>query len=128
MRSCGCDLFPEIDAICYVKGLAIKHPETENNVKQCIGLLSTSHTFSWSRWNATRNSQQIVFQMKELRGCIAKQVGYSSPMQIYHRNLSGNNDKWFHKIHKFLLTFCFKFQSRDMKKYFDLNCLHLMCI
>ena len=77
MRDGGCDLFPETDASSYVKGLPVKHPITEKHLQACIGLLCTAYLFSWSRWNATRLPRQIVIQIKELHGCIAKQVIFS---------------------------------------------------
>ncbi|XP_051167349.1 dynein axonemal intermediate chain 7-like isoform X2 [Leptopilina boulardi] len=73
MRNGGCDLFPEDDAYSYVKGLPIKHPVIEKHLQACMGLLCTAYSFAWSRWNATRVPRQIVIQIKELHGCIAKQ-------------------------------------------------------
>ncbi|XP_066587951.1 dynein axonemal intermediate chain 7-like isoform X2 [Prorops nasuta] len=68
MQSSGCDLFPERDAFCYVKGLSMKHPIMERHLQECMGLLCTGYSFSWSRWNATRSSREIVVQCKELTG------------------------------------------------------------
>ncbi|XP_043500204.1 dynein axonemal intermediate chain 7 homolog isoform X2 [Polistes fuscatus] len=73
MREGGCDLFPERDTASYVKGLPMKHLVTERHLQECIGLLCTAYTFSWSRWNVTRTSREIVLQFKELHGCVAKQ-------------------------------------------------------
>ncbi|XP_011865165.1 PREDICTED: axonemal 84 kDa protein-like [Vollenhovia emeryi] len=73
MRDAGCDLFPERDAFSYVKALPVKHPVTERHLRECMALLCTAYTFSWSRWNASRNSREIVIQFKELHGCVAKE-------------------------------------------------------
>ncbi|XP_072751665.1 LOW QUALITY PROTEIN: dynein axonemal intermediate chain 7 [Anoplolepis gracilipes] len=73
MRDAGCDLFPERDAFGYVKALPVKHPVTEKHLRECIALLCTTYTFSWSRWNASRNSREIVIQFKELHGCVARE-------------------------------------------------------
>lgn len=73
MRDVGCDLFPERDAFSYVKALPVKHPVTERHLRECMALLCTAYTFSWSRWNASRNSREIVIQFKELHGCVAKE-------------------------------------------------------
>ncbi|EZA57011.1 Axonemal 84 kDa protein [Ooceraea biroi] len=73
MRDAGCDLFPERDACNYVKALPVKHPVTEKHLRECMALLCTAYTFSWSRWNATRNFREIVIQFKELHGCVAKE-------------------------------------------------------
>ncbi|KAK2583902.1 hypothetical protein KPH14_001173 [Odynerus spinipes] len=73
MREAGCDLFPERDAASYVKGLPMKHPVAEKHLQECMGLLCTAYTFSWSRWNVTRSPREIVLQFKELHGCVAKQ-------------------------------------------------------
>ncbi|XP_018060407.1 PREDICTED: axonemal 84 kDa protein-like [Atta colombica] len=73
MRDAGCDLFPERDAFSYVKALPIKHPITEKHLRKCMALLCTAYTFSWSRWNASRHSREIVIQFKELHGCVAKE-------------------------------------------------------
>ncbi|XP_044014510.1 dynein axonemal intermediate chain 7-like isoform X1 [Aphidius gifuensis] len=73
MRAGGCDLFPEKDAFSYVKGLPIKHQVTEQHLQYCMGLLSTAYCFSWSRWNITGTARQIIMQIKELHGCIAKE-------------------------------------------------------
>jgi len=75
MRDAGCDLFPERDAFSYVKALPMKHPITEKHLRECMALLCTAYTFSWSRWNASRNFREIVIQFKELHGCVAKEVG-----------------------------------------------------
>lgn len=74
MRNAGCDLFPERDAFSYVKALSVKHPVTERHLRECMALLCTAYMFSWSRWNASRNSREIVIQFKELHGCVAKEV------------------------------------------------------
>ncbi|XP_028046208.1 axonemal 84 kDa protein [Monomorium pharaonis] len=73
MRNAGCDLFPERDVFAYVKALPMKHPVTERHLRECMALLCTAYTFSWSRWNASRNSREIVIQFKELHGCVAKE-------------------------------------------------------
>ncbi|XP_011313857.1 axonemal 84 kDa protein-like isoform X2 [Fopius arisanus] len=73
MRAGGCDLFPDRDAISYVKGLPVKHPVTERHLQACMGLLCTAYMFAWSRWNAAGTARQIVMQIKELHGCIAKE-------------------------------------------------------
>lgn len=73
MRAGGCDLFPEKDAFSYVKGLPIKHQVTESHLQYCMGLLSTAYCFSWSRWNITGTARQIIMQIKELHGCVAKE-------------------------------------------------------
>ncbi|XP_070164198.1 dynein axonemal intermediate chain 7 isoform X3 [Polyergus mexicanus] len=73
MRNAGCDLFPERDAFSYAKALSVKHPVTEKHLRECISLLCTTYTFSWSRWNATRNFREIVIQFKEHHGCLAKE-------------------------------------------------------
>ncbi|XP_011255045.2 axonemal 84 kDa protein [Camponotus floridanus] len=73
MRNAGCDLFPERDAFSYVKALSVKHPATEKHLRECIAMLCTTYTFSWSRWNASRNSREIVIQFKEHHGCVAKE-------------------------------------------------------
>ncbi|XP_076668249.1 dynein axonemal intermediate chain 7 isoform X2 [Andrena cerasifolii] len=73
MQQVGCDLFPEADAVSYLKGLAIKHPIAAKHLRECMALLSTAYTFAWSRWNATRDYRQIVLQLKEVHGCVAKE-------------------------------------------------------
>ncbi|XP_018407317.1 PREDICTED: axonemal 84 kDa protein-like [Cyphomyrmex costatus] len=73
MRDAGCDLFPERDAFSYVKALPVKHPVTERHLRECMALLCTAYTFSWSRWNANRHSREIVIQFKEIHGCVAKE-------------------------------------------------------
>lgn len=73
MRSGGCDLFPESDAFSYMKGLPIKHKITEKHLQYCMGLLCTAYMFAWSRWNVTGSARQIIMQIKELHGCIAKE-------------------------------------------------------
>ncbi|XP_076178023.1 dynein axonemal intermediate chain 7 isoform X2 [Ptiloglossa arizonensis] len=73
MQQVGCDLFPERDAASYLKGLATKHPIAEKHLRECMALLSTTYTFAWSRWNATRDFWEIVLQYKEVHGCVAKE-------------------------------------------------------
>ncbi|XP_018354810.1 PREDICTED: protein CASC1-like [Trachymyrmex septentrionalis] len=73
MRNAGCDLFPERDAFSYMKALPVKHPVTERHLRECMALLCTAYTFSWSRWNASRHSREIVIQFKELHGCVSKE-------------------------------------------------------
>ncbi|KAG7201519.1 hypothetical protein KM043_004271 [Ampulex compressa] len=73
MQGYGCDLFPERDAYSYTKKLPMKHRVTEKHLQECMGLLSTAYSFSWSRWNASRESREIVLQFKELHGCVAKE-------------------------------------------------------
>lgn len=73
MQEAGCDIFPERDAYSYIKGLSMKHSITEKHLQKCMGLLCRAYSFSWSRWNATRISREIVLQFKELHGCVAKE-------------------------------------------------------
>lgn len=73
MRAGGCDLFPERDAFSYVKGLPLKHSVAEKHLQACMGLLCSAYMFAWSRWNATVSARQIVMQIKELHGCVAKE-------------------------------------------------------
>ncbi|CAG5080947.1 Similar to CFAP94: Dynein intermediate chain CFAP94 [Cotesia congregata] len=51
----------------------VRHPIAEKHLQACMGLLSTAYTFSWSRWNSTVSARQIIMQIKELHGCVAKE-------------------------------------------------------
>ncbi|XP_011499265.1 PREDICTED: axonemal 84 kDa protein [Ceratosolen solmsi marchali] len=73
LRRMGCDFFPEQDAASYIKGISVKHPIAVAHLLQCMGLVSTAYSFSWSRWNATRGYRDIVVQIKEIHGFVAKQ-------------------------------------------------------
>ncbi|XP_076391872.1 dynein axonemal intermediate chain 7 isoform X1 [Megachile rotundata] len=73
LKSLGCELFPDRDAISYLTGINTKHPAAENHLRRCMAMLSTAYTFAWSRWNATRDFRQIVVQLKEMHGCLAKE-------------------------------------------------------
>lgn len=86
MRDAGCDLFPERDAFSYVKALPVKHPVTEKHLRECMALLCTAYSFSWSRWNASRNSREIVIQFKELHGCVAKEVEHLIILLLLRNN------------------------------------------
>nr|XP_034173014.1 LOW QUALITY PROTEIN: axonemal 84 kDa protein-like [Osmia lignaria] len=74
LQQLGCDLFPDRDAVAYLTGINTKHPAAENHLRQCMAILSTTYTFAWSRWNATRDFRQIVLQFKEMHGCVAKEL------------------------------------------------------
>ena len=80
MRAAGCDVFPEQDAWNYLKGMVVKHPVSGKHLQSCMGLLSTAYVFSWSRWNAGRGAREIVLQLKEIHGNVAKEV-----LNIYFR-------------------------------------------
>lgn len=86
MRDAGCDLFPERDAFSYVKALPVKHPVIERHLRECMALLCTAYTFSWSRWNASRNSREIVIQFKEIHGCVAKEVKHLIILSLLRNN------------------------------------------
>lgn len=73
MQTGGCDLFPERDAFSYIKGLPLKHSIAEQHLQVCMGLLATAYMFAWSRWNGTLTARQIVMQIKEMHGCVAKE-------------------------------------------------------
>jgi cancer susceptibility candidate protein 1 len=96
MRDAGCDLFPERDAYCYVKALPVKHPITEKHLRECMALLCTAYTFSWSRWNASRDFREIVIQFKELHGCIAKEV-----MLLFLEESGSNTEKFIYHVDQF---------------------------
>jgi hypothetical protein len=49
MRRGGVDLFPEVDTFVYVEGAPFKNIVLERHLYHCISLLSTTHTFTWSR-------------------------------------------------------------------------------
>jgi hypothetical protein len=61
----GVDLFPLHDACCYIDGATPKHRVAEDHLYHCMALLSTSHSFSWSRWNLLAGRCNMVLQMKE---------------------------------------------------------------
>ncbi|XP_021923830.1 axonemal 84 kDa protein-like isoform X3 [Zootermopsis nevadensis] len=61
----GVDLFPLHDAYCYIDGATPKHRAAENHLYHCMALLSTSHSFSWSRWNLLAGRRNLVLQMRE---------------------------------------------------------------
>jgi len=65
MCSGGVDLFPLHDAYCYIDGATPKHRAAEDHLYHCMALLSTSHSFSWSRWNLLAGRRNMVLQMKE---------------------------------------------------------------
>ena len=86
MRAAGCDFFPENDAWSYLKGLAVKHPVASKHLHACMGLLCTAYAFSWSRWNAARGTREIAMQIKEVHGCIAKEVSFKFTISFDNRN------------------------------------------
>lgn len=65
MCSGGVDLFPLHDAHCYIDGATPKHRAAEDHLYHCMALMSTSHSFSWSRWNLLAGRRNMVLQMKE---------------------------------------------------------------
>jgi hypothetical protein len=65
MCSGGVDLFPLHDAYCYIDGATPKHRAAEDHLYDCMALLSTSHSFSWSRWNLLAGRRNMVLQIKE---------------------------------------------------------------
>ncbi|XP_058802482.1 dynein axonemal intermediate chain 7-like [Phymastichus coffea] len=72
LRAAGCDIFPDEDSIHHVKSVR-KHPVVSRHLEACMGLLSTTYVFAWSRWNNQRGSREIAVQIKEIHGCIAKE-------------------------------------------------------
>lgn len=76
MREAGCDVFPDLDAASYLKGMSLKHPVASRHLQACMGMLATAYVFSWSRWNATRGPREIAMQIKEVHGCVAKVVRF----------------------------------------------------
>ncbi|KAJ8688006.1 hypothetical protein QAD02_023801 [Eretmocerus hayati] len=119
MRGAGCDFFPEMDAASYLKGLSLKHSVAANHLQACMGLLSTAYVFSWSRWNATRGAREIVMQLKEVHGCIAKQrsnamlllvkpssatiVNCSEVSPEFSDELADSNDKFYADVYHYAL-------------------------
>lgn len=65
MCSGGVDLFPLHDAYCYIDGATPKHRAAEDHLYHCMALLSTSYSFSWSRWNLLAGRRNLVLQMRE---------------------------------------------------------------
>jgi cancer susceptibility candidate protein 1 len=65
MCSGGVDLFPLHDACCYIDGATPKHRAAEDHLYHCMALLSTGHSFAWSRWNLLAGRCNMVLQMKE---------------------------------------------------------------
>nr|CAD7416701.1 unnamed protein product [Timema poppensis] len=63
----GVDLFPPFDAMCYVEGDASKHHEAEDHLYHTMAILSTTHNFSWSRWNLLAGRRNMVLQMREFK-------------------------------------------------------------
>ncbi|KAJ4443303.1 hypothetical protein ANN_04971 [Periplaneta americana] len=61
----GVDLFPPHDAYCYIDGATPKHRAAEDHLYHCMALLSTSHSFAWSRWNLLAGRRNLVLQMRE---------------------------------------------------------------
>ncbi|GLG93981.1 Uncharacterized protein GBIM_01287 [Gryllus bimaculatus] len=65
MQRGGVDIFPDRDAYCYVEGSASKHRVAEDHLYHCMALFSTSHNFTWSRWNLLAGRRKMVLQMRE---------------------------------------------------------------
>ncbi|KAK6626806.1 hypothetical protein RUM44_009283 [Polyplax serrata] len=61
----GVDIFPPADVFCYMEGSVVKHRVTEDHLYHCMSVLSTSHNFSWSRWNMLAGRRNLILQMRE---------------------------------------------------------------
>lgn len=74
MRNAGADVFPSVDAFCYIEGTCEKHWPMERHLYYNIAQLSVSYNFAWSRWNMTAGRRNVVLQMREYRPEKVKQV------------------------------------------------------
>nr|CAD7444684.1 unnamed protein product [Timema bartmani] len=90
----GVDLFPPFDAMCYVEGDASKHHEAEDHLYHTMAILSTTHNFSWSRWNLLAGRRNMVLQMREFKD--RKKLGLNDHYNIFF--LSQQLEGWFDVI------------------------------
>lgn len=66
MRSTSVDLFPDLDAFCYMEGSCEKNFRMESHLYDCMGELGLTHNFSWSRWNLLSGCRTCVLLIREI--------------------------------------------------------------
>ncbi|EEB19549.1 conserved hypothetical protein [Pediculus humanus corporis] len=66
LQNGGVDIFPPPDVFCYLEGTVLKHRAAENHLYHCMSVMSTSHNFAWSRWNAPAGRRNMILQMREV--------------------------------------------------------------
>ncbi|KAH9519149.1 hypothetical protein Btru_074844 [Bulinus truncatus] len=64
MKSAGVNIFPNEDSSKFVV-LQVKHLLTEDRLYQHMALTASSVAYTWSKWNAERGPNEIVFQSSE---------------------------------------------------------------
>ncbi|XP_047098304.1 dynein axonemal intermediate chain 7-like isoform X2 [Schistocerca piceifrons] len=65
MKRGGVDIFPPVDAFCYVEGSAPKHCVAEDHLYHCMAHASSVYNFAWSRWNLLAGRRNMILQMRE---------------------------------------------------------------
>ncbi|XP_049839060.1 dynein axonemal intermediate chain 7-like [Schistocerca gregaria] len=65
MKRGGVDIFPPVDAFCYVEGSAPKHCVAEDHLYHCMAHASSVCNFAWSRWNLLAGRRNMILQMRE---------------------------------------------------------------
>ncbi|XP_060533824.1 dynein axonemal intermediate chain 7 [Cylas formicarius] len=73
LKEAGIDIFPSLDAFCYVEGSCEKQWAMERHLYFNMAQLSNCFNFAWSRWNLQAGRRSIVLQMRNYVPSKAKQ-------------------------------------------------------
>lgn len=62
LSSINLNLFPEVDASCYVANISEKHKPMEFHTYKSMAVYCLSHHYKWSEWNRQAHRRVAVFQ------------------------------------------------------------------
>lgn len=58
------NIFPEVDASCYVDNISEKHKPMEHHTYNCMATFSLSHNFASSKWNRWAHRRTAVIKSR----------------------------------------------------------------
>lgn len=64
LTSMNLNLFPEIDAGCYIDNISEKHKPMELHTYKSMAVYCLSHHFKWSKWNRWAHRRVAVFESR----------------------------------------------------------------
>lgn len=74
LSSLNLDIFPEVDAGCYVENVSKKHSAMELHAYKSMAVYCLSHSFTWSVWNRWAHRRVAIFESRMIDKATSKQI------------------------------------------------------
>lgn len=74
LSSLNLNIFPEVDAGCYVENVSKKHNAMELHTYKSMAVYCLSHSFTWNVWNRWARRRVAIFESRMIDKTTSKQI------------------------------------------------------